>query len=153
MQYLEIKTIKSKFQDKEGIPQDEQLISKYPSFYSSILDDNKTLKDYEIYDQSKIYLIPKWADPINYYIVNEEGKKLEIKEKYCPCCCNTLYLKKLIKDKLGIDEKYQILKINGKILEDSQSLKDNIFDGKEVHLSIKNLSVTELIDIIKKCNP
>ena len=114
----------------------------------------KTLKDYEIYDQSKIYLIPKWAEPVSCYIVYDKGKKLEIKEKYYPCCCNNLYLKKLIKDKLGIDEKYQILKVDGKILEDSQSLKDNnIFDGKEVNLSIKNLSVTELIDIIKKCNP
>ena len=79
---------------------------------------------------------------------------MEIKEKYCACCSNTLYLKNLIKEKLGIDEKYQILKVDGKILEDSQSLKDNnIFGGKEVHLSIKNLSVTELIDIIKKSNP
>ena len=143
-----IEDIKYKIQDKIGISKDQQELCK--DFSSPLQDDNKTLADYHIKRESTIFLFPKISPTVNCYITYDEGKKLEITEKYCACCCNTLWLKGLIKNKLGIDEKYQILKIDGKILEDSQSLKENnIFGGKYVNLSIKNLSVTEFSDLIK----
>ena len=70
------------------------------------------------------------------YIIYDGGKKYKI-DRYCDCCCNTIWLKERIAAKLGIETKYQILTVGGKIIKDNESLRDNgIFGGKEVNLSI-----------------
>ena len=83
------------------------------------------------------------------YIIYDEGKKLKI-DGYCDCCCNTLWLKERIEQQLGVDKKFQLLKVDGKIMNDNEDLRSNkISNGKEVHLSI-NISVNEFLKLKNK---
>ena len=73
------------------------------------------------------------------YIIYYDKKKLKIDDiDNSHCCIDTLYLKKEIEKKLGIEVKYQELSFNGKILKDSETLDSNgIINGKEINLKIK----------------
>ena len=54
-----------------------------------------------------------------------------------------------IKGELGIDIKYQELKVDGKIMDDNNSLNSyGVSNGKEVELSIK-ITPEEFINLIK----
>ena len=128
-----IENVKDKIQDKIGIPPDEQRLRKENGTY---LEDDKTLADYYIRSESFLYLLerPKPRKPC--FILYDEDKKLDILVG-CYVCANTLWLKEQIKEKLGLEEKYQILKVDGKIMKDNESLLSNgICDGKEINLSI-----------------
>ena len=130
-----IENVKSKIQDKEDIaPWYQRLF-----FSEKKLEDNKTLADYGIQKES-ILLLTKSPGADNFcYVIYDEEKKLKI-NGYCDCCCNTIWLKEQIAAKLGIETKYLILAVDGKIIEDNESLRSNgIFDGKEVNLSINPL--------------
>ena len=71
------------------------------------------------------------------YIVYDGDKKIKI-DRYCDCCCNTKFLKEQIKTILGIDVNKQILRVDGKIIKDEESLNSNgIFGGKEVQLTVE----------------
>ena len=72
------------------------------------------------------------------YIINDEGKKIKI-EGYGDCCYNTLFLKKEIEKKLGIEIKKQILIVDGKVMKDNNSLKTyGVSNGKIVILKIND---------------
>lgn len=62
-----------------------------------------------------------------------------------------MFLKKEIQKKLGIDPKYQELRLNGRILEDSETFANIGIDGeepiKEIELSITHLSASEFIKL------
>ena len=127
-----IKNVKAKIQDKEDIPQDEQRLEFRRC---SPLEDDKTLADYNIGRESTLYLY--WRKPRKpCSILYDEDKKLDI---YVGCygCATTLWLKEQIKEKLGLEEKYQLLKVDGKIMKDNERLESNgVCDGKEINLSI-----------------
>ena len=143
--YDTIESIKAKIQDKIDIPPDRQKLM----FKAYTLADDRTLADYNIQKGSSIYLIPKIRGEYC-YIIYDNGKQLEI-NNYCPCCTNTLYLKETIKKELGIDEKYQELTVDGKILQDNEILNNyKIFGGKKVHLQIKRLNVSEFLELKNK---
>ena len=56
-----------------------------------------------------------------------------------------MWLKEQIKEKLGLEEKYQLLKVDGKIMKDNESLESNgVCDGKEINLSI-SISVSQFL--------
>ena len=125
-----IENVKAKIQDKEGIPPDEQRLE-----FNRYLEDDKTLAYYNIGRNFTLYLY--WRKPRKpCSILYDEDKKLDI---YLGCChCSTtLWLKEQIKEKLGLEEKYQILKVDGKIMRDNERLESyGVCGGKEINLSI-----------------
>ena len=129
----EVYTLQGKIQDYTGIsPSTQRLYFEG----KQLEDEKKILADYNIQNESTI-LLEIELFRAHCYVIYGKGKKIKI-GNYCPCCCNTLSLKSLIKKKLGIDIKYQELKVDGKIINDNESLESNGVDnGKEVELNIK----------------
>ena len=106
------------------------------AFGGKILEDNKTLADYNIQDQSTLYIILKNYD---FYVNYGEGKKLTIyaSHNFCFCCHKISWLKEEIKNYLGIELKNQQLSLDGQILEDNESLSTyGITKGTEIKLDI-----------------
>ena len=140
-----IENVKSKIQDKEDIaPWYQRLF-----FSKKQLEDNKTLADYGIQKESTL-LLTKSPGADNFcYVIYDEEKKLKI-GGYCDCCCSTLFLKEQIERELGIDKKFQLLIVDGKIMNDEESLRSyELYKGKEVYLSV-NMSVNEFLKFKEK---
>ena len=98
-----IESVKLKIQDSLGLPVRQQLLK---TNYGKILEDNRTLQDYAIKDESKLELIIKLLgyDPKPIFIKHED-KTIEIKV----CFCKEIYeLKEIIWAETRIKRKYFI---------------------------------------------
>ena len=137
-----IESVKIKIRDKEGIQLSEQRLIYQ---HIPLLDDDKTLADYNIQQGSTLLLVLRCGGTYC-YIIYDGDKKLKIRD-YPIWLCNTLWLKETIQKELGIEPKFQLLKVDGKIMEDNKSLESyGVKEGKEVELSI---SVSELSEFLK----
>ena len=134
-----IEKLKMIIQDKEGMLPDQQVII----FRSKRLEDNnKELEDYGIIEESRLYLVqrmrgcrlpPVW--------IHYEGKDIQM--RIC-ICQGVKHLKEQIEAKFKIKPEFQVLSLNGEILEDEKD--------KNVLSDLKSYSKITLINNSSKKN-